>query len=152
MPYKNKRNEAVAEQVRTFSQNHVNREKEINDFSTNYEIPSQLESVVMRQPEVHGGSGFAAATVQDLGFEPTLGATSAEGKPKRKPRKSVYRSWGRSISRGNFWGRRLWWSSALSSGSTRYARATTRHNTSEGNTESRRNIRRRQGQTKRNSA
>jgi hypothetical protein len=87
MPYKNKRNEAVAEQVRTFSQNHVNREKEINDFSTNYEIPSQLESAVMRQPEVHGGSGFAAATVQDLGFEPTLGATSAEGKPKRKPRK-----------------------------------------------------------------
>jgi hypothetical protein len=80
-------NEAVAEQVRTFSQKHVNREKEINDFSTNYEIPSQLESVVMRQPEVHGGSGFAAATVQDLGFEPTLGATSAEGKPKRKPRK-----------------------------------------------------------------
>ena len=87
MPYKNKRNEAVAEQMRTFSQNHVNREKEINDFSTNYEIPSQLESVVMRQPEVHGGSGFGAATVQDLGFEPTLGATSAEGKPKRKPRK-----------------------------------------------------------------
>jgi hypothetical protein len=89
MPYKNKRNEAVAEQVRTFSQNHVNREKEINDFSTNYEIPSQLESAVMRQPEVHGGSGFAAATVQDLGFpkDATLGATSGEGKPKRKPRK-----------------------------------------------------------------
>ena len=90
MPYKNKRNEAVAEQVRTFSQNHVNREKEINDFSTNYEIPSQLESVVMRQPEAHGGSGFAAATVQDLGFEPTLGATSTEGGAvKRRVRKKA---------------------------------------------------------------
>ena len=87
MPYRNKRNEAVADQVRTFSQNHVNREKEIADFATSYEIPSQLESAVMRIPEVHGGSGFAAATVQDLGFEPTMGATSGEGKPARKPRK-----------------------------------------------------------------
>ena len=87
MPYRNKRNEAVADQVRTFSQNHVNREKEIADFATSYEIPSQLESAVMRIPEVHGGSGFAAATVQDLGFEPTMGATSGEGKPTRKPRK-----------------------------------------------------------------
>ena len=92
MPYRNKRNEAVADQVRTFSQNHVNREKEIADFSTSYEIPSQLESAVMRHAEVHGGSGFAAATVQDLGFEPTLGATSGEGKPARKPRKKEKKS------------------------------------------------------------
>ena len=80
-------NEAVADQVRAFSHNHINREMEINDFATGYEIPSQLESAVMRIPEVHGGSGFAAATVQDLGFEPTMGATSGEGKPARKPRK-----------------------------------------------------------------
>ena len=87
MPYRNRRNEAVADQVRTISQNHINREKEIADFATSYEIPSQLESVVMRDPLVHGGSGFAASTVQDLGFEKTLGATSGEGEPKRKPRK-----------------------------------------------------------------
>ena len=37
----------------------------------------------MRHPEVHGGNGFAAATVGDLGFEPTLGATSADAKPLR---------------------------------------------------------------------
>ena len=89
MPHKNQRNEAIAGQVRSISQNHVNRENEINDFATTYDIPSQLESAVMRYPEVHGGSGFAAATVGDLGFEPTLGATSGEGKPKRKPRKKV---------------------------------------------------------------
>lgn len=150
MPYKNKRNEAVAEQVRTFSQNHVNREKEINDFSTNYEIPSQLESVVMRQPEVHGGSGFAAATVQDLGFEPTLGATSAEGKPKRKPRKvSIAVGEGLSaagISAGGVSG------GALLSLRDLPGMHGQPPDTSEGNTESRRNIRRRQGQTKRNSA
>ena len=84
----NARNKAVADQMIAISQNHINREKEIADFATSYEIPSQLESVVMRVPEVHGGSGFAASTVQDLGFEKTLGATSGEGEPKRKPRKS----------------------------------------------------------------
>ena len=83
MPYKNAYNKEIAEQVRFHSQNHVNREKEINDFSTSYEIPSQVESAVMRIPEVHGGSGFAAATVGDLGFDPTLGATSADAKPAR---------------------------------------------------------------------
>jgi len=89
MPYKNAYNAEVAQQVRFLSQNHVNREKEINDFATNYEIPSQVESSVMRHPEVHGGNGFAAATVADLGFEPTLGATSADAKPARTRRKTI---------------------------------------------------------------
>jgi hypothetical protein len=89
MPYKNAYNKEIAQQVRFLSQNHVDREKEINDFATNYEIPSQVESSVMRHPEVHGGSGFAAATVADLGFEPTLGATSADAKPVRRRKKSI---------------------------------------------------------------
>ena len=91
MPYKNAYNKEIAQQVRSVSQNHVNREKEINDFSTSYEIPSQVESSVMCIPEVHGGNGFAAATVGDLGFEPTLGATSADAKPatRRKVRIEV---------------------------------------------------------------
>ena len=75
--------------MRFMSQNHVNREKEINDFATNYEIPSQVESSVMRHPEVHGGNGFAAATVADLGFEQTLGATSADAKPTRRQVKTI---------------------------------------------------------------
>ena len=74
--------------MRYLSQNHVNREKEINDFATNYEVPSQVELTVMRHPEVHG-SGFAAATVQYSGFEPTLGATSADAKPVRRRVKTI---------------------------------------------------------------
>ena len=89
MPYKNAYNKDIAQQVRFLSQNHVNREKEINDFATSYEVPSQVESAVMRHPEVHGGNGFAAATVQDLGFEPTLGATSADAKPVRRRAKTI---------------------------------------------------------------
>ncbi|MFM7983550.1 MAG: hypothetical protein ACKPKO_29910, partial [Candidatus Fonsibacter sp.] len=67
MPYKSAYNAQVSQRVRRMSQNHVNREKEINDFATNYEILSQVESSVIRYPEVHGGSGYAAATVVDLG-------------------------------------------------------------------------------------
>ena len=48
-----------------------------------------MESSVIRYPEVHGGNGFAAATVQDPGFEPTLGATSADAKPLRRRVKTV---------------------------------------------------------------
>ena len=44
---------------------------------------------MLRHPEVHGGSGFAAATVGDLGFEPTLGATSFYAKPRRARRKKT---------------------------------------------------------------
>ena len=91
MPYRNPRNINVAEQVHGMSQSHINRGKEINDFKTDYEIPSQLESATMRYPQVHGGSGFAASTVQDLGFEPTLGATGGAdaAAAKRRVRKKA---------------------------------------------------------------
>ena len=89
MPYNNQYNSNVAQLVRGYSQKHINRENAINDFSTSYEIPSMVEASVLRRPEVHGGSGFAAATVQDLGFEPTLGATSSEGVPKRVRNKMI---------------------------------------------------------------
>ena len=89
MPYNNQYNQGVAQAVRGYSQQHINRQQAINDFSTNYEIPSQLETAVLRHPEVHGGSGFGAATVQDLGFEPTMGATSGEGVPARARKKVI---------------------------------------------------------------
>ena len=38
---------------------------------------------------MHGGSGYAAATVADLGFEPTLGAASGDAKPTRARRKTI---------------------------------------------------------------
>ena len=89
MPYNNQYNSNVAQIVRGYSQKHINRENAVNDFSTSYEIPSMVEASVLKHPEVHGGSGFGAATVQDLGFEPTLGATSGEGLPKRVRKKMI---------------------------------------------------------------
>ena len=89
MPYNNQYNSNVAQIVRGYSQKHINRKNAVNDFSTSYEIPSMVEASVLKHPEVHGGSGFGAATVQDLGFEPTLGATSGEGMPKRVRKKMI---------------------------------------------------------------
>ncbi len=70
-------NSNVAQIIRSYSQKHINKENAINDFSISYEIPSIVEASVLKHPEVHGGSGFGVATVQDLGFdlgfEPTLG-------------------------------------------------------------------------------
>ena len=98
MPYKNECNKEIAQQVRSFSQDHVNREKEINDFATQYEIPSQMESSVLRHPEVHGGSGFAASTFADLGFEPTMGVTSADVKPTRRRKVKIEVGEGLSVA------------------------------------------------------
>ena len=89
MPYNNQYNSNVAQVVRGYSQKHINRENAVNDFSTSYDIPSMVEASVLKHPEVHGGSGFGAATVQDLGFEPTLGATSGDGVPKRVRKKMI---------------------------------------------------------------
>ncbi len=92
MPYANQYNASIARAVRGYSQKHIDRENAMNDFSTSYEIPSKVEASVLKEPEVHGGSGFAAATVADLGIEPTLGATGgaeAENKKKRARKKVI---------------------------------------------------------------
>jgi hypothetical protein len=89
MPYANQYNASIARAVRGYSQKHIDRENAINDFSTSYEIPSKVEASVLKEPAVHGGNGFAAATVADLGIEPTLGATSGEGKARRVKKKVI---------------------------------------------------------------
>ena len=63
MPYNNQYNQRVANAVRGYSQKHIDRDSAINDFSTTHEILSTLEDSVLKDPAVHGGGGFAAATV-----------------------------------------------------------------------------------------
>jgi hypothetical protein len=74
MGYDTPSNRAVAKRVREIDQRHINRIKSISE-TNGYDIATPLEAMTMRHREVVGGSGFAAATVQDLGFEPTMGAT-----------------------------------------------------------------------------
>ena len=55
---------------------------------------THLEAMALRDPNIEGGSGYAAATLRDMGYEPTIG-TVGSGEPvvkrkrTRKPKKEV---------------------------------------------------------------
>jgi len=65
----------IASQVAMINNRHIehmnNLENHVNDVTT------PLEGMALRHEHVHGGSGFASATVQDLGFEPAEGMTGS---------------------------------------------------------------------------
>jgi len=83
MPYDNQYNRAIGEKVRRVNQKHIDQQNIDNDNAPcNDPVTSQVESMVLKHPDVVGGNGYAAATLGDFGYEPTLGAA----KPK-KPRK-----------------------------------------------------------------
>ena len=84
MPYDNQYNRAIGEKVRQVNQKHINKQNEDNDnAAVNDPVTSQVEAMVLKHPDVVGGNGYAAATLGDFGFEPTLGAA----KPKRARKK-----------------------------------------------------------------
>jgi len=76
MPYRNPYNESIAAQRLQRDQAHVNHENAMTDNVQQNDVTSQLESMAMKHPEISGGNGYAAATLQDLGFEKTKGTTS----------------------------------------------------------------------------
>ena len=76
MPYDNPTNRAIAKKVRQINQNHINKIESISE-TNKYDVATPLESMTMRKEQVTGGSGYVAATVQDLGFEPTIGITGS---------------------------------------------------------------------------
>ena len=74
MPYNNEYNENLARRVRAIDKRHIDRINQISETNS-FDVASPLESMTLRNENITGGSGFAAATVADLGFEPTDGAT-----------------------------------------------------------------------------
>ena len=74
MPLNNECNRTIAAKVRQIDRNHVQRINQISE-TNNHDITSPLDGMTLRNDHIQGGSGFAAATVADLGFEPTDGAT-----------------------------------------------------------------------------
>ena len=78
MGYDNEYNRAIAKQLRNIDQRHIDRINNISE-TNQYDIATPLEAMTMRNHEVVGGSGFAAATVQDLGYDPTIGVTPNTG-------------------------------------------------------------------------
>ena len=88
MPYNNAYNQTIAAQLQNLYANHIQHENTSNDNTRQNDVMDPLEGMALRNEEVHGGSGTAAATLQDLGYEPMDGATGSgepqEPKPKRK--------------------------------------------------------------------
>ena len=78
-------NTNIAQQAQSYARGNIGKENQMS-ASTSYEVPSQLESEDLLKAQIHGGSGYAAATVADPGIEPTAGATGV-GKPKRARKK-----------------------------------------------------------------
>ena len=64
MPMDNEYNRRAAQKV---DQNHIERIQQISE-TNNHDIASPLEGMTLRNDNIQGGSGFAAATVADLGF------------------------------------------------------------------------------------
>jgi len=85
MPYDNAYNRAISAQLRNIDQQHINRIQAISE-TNQFDVRTPLESLALHNENIQGGSGFSAATIQDLGYEPTDGATPATGGRIRKTR------------------------------------------------------------------
>ena len=73
MPYNNEYNQHIAQEMGSIYNNHVAYERLTNDNVHPNDITSQVEGMALRDDHVKGGSGYAAATLHDLGYELTDG-------------------------------------------------------------------------------
>ena len=74
--YRNPYNDMIKQTLRNIDLGYIDRIQSISETNS-FDPTSQLESMVLRHENVHGGSGFAAATLHDMGFEPTNGVTGS---------------------------------------------------------------------------
>ena len=88
MVYDNPYNRMIAQQVRAIDERHIDIINNISE-TNQYDITTPLESMTMRDDTITGGSGFAAASAHDLGFEPTDGNTPLTGGAKRGRKKKI---------------------------------------------------------------
>ena len=80
--YRNPYNDMLRQTLRNIDMGYIDRIQSISETNS-FDPTSQLESMVLRHENVHGGSGFAAATLHDMGFEPTNGITGGRIKQTR---------------------------------------------------------------------
>ena len=84
MPYDNEYNQHIAREMSNIYNNHIAYERLTNDNVHPNDITSQVEGMALKDDHVKGGSGYAAATLHDLGYELTDGTTGA---PEVRPRR-----------------------------------------------------------------
>ena len=85
MPYNNEYNQHIAQQMYAINRNHIAYERLTNDNIHPNDITSQVEGMALRDDHVKGGSGYAAATLHDLGYEVTDGTA---GVPEVRERRT----------------------------------------------------------------
>ena len=79
--YDNEYNRGVRNKLSQLNRKVIEHENQISHSNEGeHKITTRLEGQCLRRKNVHGGSGYAAATVMDQGFERTEGAgVSAAG-------------------------------------------------------------------------
>ena len=84
MPYNNEYNQHIAQQMHDIYKNHIAYERITNDNVHPNDITSQVEGMALRDDHVKGGSGYAAATLRDLGYEVTDGTAGVSEVRERR--------------------------------------------------------------------
>ncbi len=87
--YQNHYNQTIAQKVRQNAKKQIQRQEESATMS-DPSFTSHLESMTLRDSTIEGGSGYASATVRDLGFpdEKTNGVVGS-GEPMAKKKESL---------------------------------------------------------------
>ena len=67
--YNNSYNSKLKSKLNKINKDKIEHEKKINDNAVDPSLNSRLESMVMRNKNIHGGSGYVASTLKDLGYK-----------------------------------------------------------------------------------
>ena len=86
MPMLNAYNQSIANQLQSLYKKSIDYKNATDDNTRQNDVMSPLEGLAMRDSKIFGGSGTAAATLQDLGYEQMNGITGSGLKKRRAPR------------------------------------------------------------------
>ena len=67
--YNNSYNSKLKSKLNKINKDKIEHEKKINDNAVDPSLNSRLESMAMRNKNIHGGSGYVASTLKDLGYK-----------------------------------------------------------------------------------
>ena len=91
MPYNNAYNQSIAAQNQNLYKKKIAYQNACDQNTRTNDVMSPLEGAAMREENVSGGSGTAAATLHDLGYEQMNGVTGSGGEPPAVKKRSYNR-------------------------------------------------------------
>ena len=91
MPYNNAYNQSIAAQNQNLYKKKIAYQNACDENTRTNDVMSPLEGAALREENVSGGSGTAAATLHDLGYEQMNGVTGSGGEPPAVKKRSYNR-------------------------------------------------------------